>query len=62
MLAGDVDIWMKKECPDFDVSIGGFDGAEVCQTKGLYLLHRLQEILVKEKCGLYRYDGLQSKN
>ena len=38
--------------------MGGLDGAEVCETTGLYLLHRLQEIIEKEKSGLYRDDGL----
>ena len=58
VLATDGDVWMKKDCPEFDVTMGGLDGAEVCETTGLYLLHRLQEIIEKEKSGLYRDDGL----
>ena len=51
-------IWVKKNNPHFDVTMGSYDGAEVCEIVGLYLLN-----VVKDKCkdielGLYRDDGL----
>ena len=38
--------------------MGSFDGAEVCELVGLFLLDQLAEILGKENVGLYRDDGL----
>lgn len=35
VLETDGDVWMKKDCPEFDVTMGGLDGAEVCETTGL---------------------------
>jgi len=51
-------IWVKKNNPHFDVTMGSYDGAEICEIVGLYLLN-----VVKDKCkdielGLYRDDGL----
>ena len=34
-------VWVKKENPDFDVPMGLFDGAEVCEITGLYILDKL---------------------
>ena len=34
--------WNKKGC-QWDVAMGSFDGAEVCELVGLYLLHQLQD-------------------
>ena len=31
------EVWVKKDNPDFDVTMGSFDGAEVCELVGLYL-------------------------
>ena len=43
----------------FDVSMGSFDGAEVCELVGLFLLNRLaHEFNNRENTGLYRDDGL----
>ena len=38
------DAWVKKENPDFDVTMGSCDEAEVCELVGLYIL----DILTKE--------------
>ena len=38
--------------------MGSFDGAEVCELVGLYILSNLEERFGKEKIGLYRDDGL----
>ena len=38
--------------------MGSYDGAEVCELVGLYLLTQLEEHIPKEQLGLYRDDGL----
>ena len=51
--------WVKKGGNElFDVTMGSFDGAEVCELVGLYLLDKLSELLGKDNVGLYRDDGL----
>jgi len=50
--------WVKKENPKFDVTMGSFDGAEICELVGLYLLNQLSSLLPPELFGLYRDDGL----
>ena len=53
--------WQKKENPDFDVTMGSYDGAEVCELVGLFLLSLLEEKFGKNEVGLYRDDGLGAK-
>ena len=48
----------KKECSEFDVAMGSYDGAEVAELVGLYLLYRMEDIQAKEFNGLYRDDNL----
>ena len=48
--------WAKKGNKPFDVSMGSWDGAEVCELVGLYLLSQLTHL--KISVGLYRDDGL----
>ena len=54
--------WTKSGLDNFDVPMGSFDGAEVCELIGLYLLHKLTNgvntLFEKSKVGLYRDDGL----
>ena len=38
--------------------MGAFDGAEICELVGTYLLSILAEKYPKEDIGLYRDDGL----
>ena len=45
---------MKNGGPDFDVTMGSFDGAELCELVGLYILHILGEKYGKHRVGLYR--------
>ena len=52
------DIWVKKENEEFDVTMGSYDGAEICELVGLFLLSELNRILGANKAGLYRDDGL----
>ena len=51
-------VWIKKEGGLFDVTMGAFDGAEVCEAVGNFLLHQLSKNYNKKHIGLYRDDGL----
>ena len=42
------------EIQGFDVTMGSFDGAELCELVGLYILHILGEKYGKHRVGLYR--------
>ena len=52
--------WMKKNNQDdFDVPMGSFHGAELCELVGLYLLYKINKIFSEDgDCGIYRDDGL----
>ena len=51
--------WVKKSHESlFDVTMGSYDGAEVCELVGLFLLSILTERFGKDSVGLYRDDGL----
>ena len=50
--------WTKKNGETFDVTMGSFDGAEVCELVGLYMLSQLCQVFPKEDMGVYRDDGL----
>lgn len=51
--------WIKKTTNNcFDVTMGSYDGAEICETVGLYILDALSKKLKKSDIGLYRDDGL----
>ena len=58
--------WMKKTTSNcFDVTMGSFDGAEICELVGLFILDTLTKTTEKTNTGLYRDDGLivlQGKN
>ena len=41
-----------------DVAIMAYDGAEVCELVGTFLLEKLSEICNKSNIGLHRDDGL----
>ena len=51
-------VWCKKSNPEFDVTMGAFDGAEVCQLIGQYMLFLLSKEIPYEQMILYRDDGL----
>ena len=38
--------------------MGSYDGAEICELVGLFILNNLAERFGKESVGLYRDDGL----
>ena len=50
--------WIKKQGGLFDVSMGAYDGAEVCELVGTYMLNVLSKKYNKNDFGLYRDDGL----
>ena len=50
--------WIKKSDNNFDVTMGSYDGAETCELVGLYLLHKISNIIPQQSVGLYRDDGL----
>ena len=43
---------------DGDVTMGSFDGADLCELVGLYILHVLGEKYRKHRICFYRDDGL----
>ena len=51
--------WIKKDSnDDFDVTMGSYDGAEVCELAGLFMLIELSKMFDEDNIGLYRDDGL----
>ena len=50
--------WIKRDSRLFDVTIGVYDGAEVCELVGNYLLYELSKLNEKKDIGSYRDDGL----
>ena len=50
----------RPDTTNFDITMGSFHGAEVCELVGLYLLQKLirDKVFTKEQVGLYRDDGL----
>ena len=58
LLAMKNSFWTKKQNPDFDVSMGSFDSAEICDLVGLFLLSKLEDLKVNAQFGLYKDDGL----
>ena len=58
LLYGNV-AWKKKYADaTFDVTIGSYDAAELCEHIGIYIQSLLTNILSKHNMGLYRDDGL----
>ena len=56
-------IWAKKNPSTkddalFDIAMGGYHGAEICELVGLYMLDGLRKTIPDGKVGLYRDDGL----
>ena len=55
------EVWKKKKTDScFDVTMSSYDGAEICEFVGIYIITRLVAIIKKKKsdCVLYRYDSL----
>ena len=59
LLFNDNEPWVKAgDSPMFDVAMGSYDGAEVCELVGFYMLHKLTTTIRNGSIGLYRDDGL----
>ena len=58
LLFCDGNTWVKKGNQLFDVTMGSYDGAEICELVGLFLLKHMENIFDREYVGLYRDDGL----
>ena len=52
--------WTKKDSSNFDVSMGSYDGGEVCDICGLFLLSQLVQANLNVSFGSYKDDGLAS--
>ena len=51
--------WVKKHNDNlFDIPMGAFHRAEVCELVGLYLLNSIRNIIKQNDVGIYRDDGL----
>ena len=50
--------WMKREEKLFDVTMGTYDGAKVCELVGIFVLNKISEKYDKNDIGLFRDDGL----
>ena len=49
---------MKKEGGSFDVTMGAYDGVEVCEPIGIYILYLQGKKYGSKNFGLYIDDGL----
>ena len=59
LLFDDSGAWVKKDGNMlFDVTTGSFDGTEVFEFVGLYILNNIKPPLGSSNVGLYRDDGL----
>ena len=58
LLFNNHEVWVKKENPDFDVTMGSFNGAEICELVALYLLNILKNEFGGKNIRLYRDNGL----
>ena len=57
VLYNDGEPWVKKEGGSFDVNMGAYDGAEVCELIGIYMLYLIGKKYDSKNIGLYRDDG-----
>ena len=51
-------LWVKKENSDFDVTIASYDGADVCELVGLYILDIYTKEFGQDQISFYRDDKL----
>ena len=50
--------WMKRERNLFEVTMGAYDGADVCKLVGIFMLNKISKKYDKNDIGLSRDDGL----
>ena len=58
LLFNDQQTWIKRDSGLFDVTMRAYDGAEVCELVGNYLLYELLKLYEKKAIRLYRDNGL----
>ena len=58
VLNNDREPWVKKEGGSFDLTMGAYDGAEVCELIDIYMLYLIGKKYNSKNIGLYRDDGL----
>ena len=58
VLYNDGEPWLKKEDDNFDVTMGAYDGAEMCELIGIYMLNLIGKKYDSNNIGLYKDDGL----
>ena len=52
------DVWIENDNPNFKVTMGSYERAEVCELVRLYILHILTKEFGHYKIGLHRDDEL----
>ena len=58
VLYNDGERWARKEGDSLSITIGGYDGAKVCELIGVYVLHLIGKKYDSKNIGLHRDDGL----
>ena len=58
VLYNDGEPWVKKEGASFDVTMGAYDGADVCEVICIYMLYLIGKKYNSKYIGVYREDGL----
>ena len=59
LLSWNQSTWVKKDGnEDFDIPVGCYDGAEICELVGIYIQSKLCQLINKKDSGLYRDDEL----
>ena len=51
-------LWIKRDSETFEVNMGAYDGAEICELVGKFMLSLLSKKYSSNNIGLYRDDGL----
>ena len=49
--------WIKRESGLFNVTMGAYDGAEVCELVGSFLLHQLSKNIIKKTLAYIKMMG-----
>ena len=58
ILNNDREPWVKKESGSFDLTMGAYDGADVCELIDIYMLYLIGKKYDSKNIGLYRDNGL----
>ena len=58
VLYNDREPWVKKKGGSFDVTMGAYDGAKMCDPIGIYALYLIGKKCDSKNIGLYRDDRL----